>query len=211
MTIKTNKINIKSIRMNQIRQGAMEVFKEKSFHAATMRDIAKASQVSLGNIYNFIEKKEDILNFIWKDLLKQVKQIYKDAHAYHKDPPKHLEQIIRRCFSLACRLKKETLLILTEAKSLNKKKLLFFLAEESKIVNSIEKVIKTGISMQLFQCSNPHLMANIIAYNLWIVPLRGWNVRKICYDKEIEDNIVFLFLNYLMMSKNSYKTKDKSK
>jgi AcrR family transcriptional regulator len=47
-----------------IMNAAHEIFLEKGFHAASMRQIAKGAGVALGGIYNHFESKEDIFSAV---------------------------------------------------------------------------------------------------------------------------------------------------
>jgi AcrR family transcriptional regulator len=49
------------LRRNQILQAAAQVFAQKGFHRATIRDVAKAAGVADGTIYNYFENKTDLL------------------------------------------------------------------------------------------------------------------------------------------------------
>ena len=51
-----NKRNIETI--------ALQLFVKKGFHGTSIRDIAKASGVSIGNIYNYYKTKEDLYKAI---------------------------------------------------------------------------------------------------------------------------------------------------
>ncbi|HDX0902161.1 TPA: TetR/AcrR family transcriptional regulator, partial [Stenotrophomonas maltophilia] len=48
-------------RIAQILQAALQCFLEKGFHQTSMRDIAQAAGVSLGNLYNHFPGKEAII------------------------------------------------------------------------------------------------------------------------------------------------------
>ncbi|MEM7294510.1 MAG: TetR/AcrR family transcriptional regulator [Pseudomonadota bacterium] len=48
-------------RREQILYAAVECFIEKGFHQTSMRDIASAAQVSLGNLYNHFANKEALI------------------------------------------------------------------------------------------------------------------------------------------------------
>ena len=48
-------------RRTMILDGATQVFAEKGFHRATIREIARASGVADGTIYNYFENKTDLL------------------------------------------------------------------------------------------------------------------------------------------------------
>lgn len=184
-------------KRRSICQGAMKVLRKKKFHAASMREIAEATGMSLGNLYHYIEKKEDILVFIYEDLMDQIRGTFDDVIRSRVDPVDQLEGVIRELFSLACRLKEETLVILTEARSLEKKDLRELLRQEEGIVSAIEDMISRGVSRGVFRCEKPHLMANIIAFNIWIIPLRGWNILPKHHEGEVVEQVVRCFLGEL--------------
>jgi AcrR family transcriptional regulator len=48
-------------RRNQILDAATQVFAEKGFHRATIRDVAKAAGIADGTIYNYFENKTALL------------------------------------------------------------------------------------------------------------------------------------------------------
>ena len=47
-------------RREQMIRGAVKLFKEKGFHRATTREIAKAAGFSIGTLYEYIRTKEDV-------------------------------------------------------------------------------------------------------------------------------------------------------
>ncbi|MCT6816112.1 MAG: TetR/AcrR family transcriptional regulator, partial [Lysinibacillus fusiformis] len=53
--------NLIAIRREQMIQGAIKLFKEKGYHRATTREIAKAAGFSIGTLYEYIRTKEDVL------------------------------------------------------------------------------------------------------------------------------------------------------
>jgi AcrR family transcriptional regulator len=178
--IKTNIKNPDRVRkrQKQICRGAMKVFTKKGFHAASMREIAKSTRISLGNLYDYIEKKEDILFLVHKDILEQIYQQFEETVINYQNPVEQLTNILREITKLAFRLKEEVLFVYTETRSLEKKYLYMILREESKFVSKIESLIKRGMKKGVFQCQNPAILANIIAFNLAILPLRGWNILR---------------------------------
>jgi AcrR family transcriptional regulator len=48
-------------RRNQILDAAVQVFAEKGFHRATIKDVAKAAGIADGTIYNYFKGKQDLL------------------------------------------------------------------------------------------------------------------------------------------------------
>ena len=48
---------------------ALKLFKEKGFHRATTREIAKAAGFSIGTLYEYIRTKEDVLYLVCNSIL----------------------------------------------------------------------------------------------------------------------------------------------
>jgi len=69
----------KSRRKEQIMQGALKLFASKGFYNTTIPDIAKALEMSVGNMYNYFKSKDilakEIISFISKYLGSKLKII----------------------------------------------------------------------------------------------------------------------------------------
>src|SRR5207248_8865877 len=48
-------------REEQVRAAALRLFKEKGYHATSMRDIAEVVGINKGSLYSYIRSKEDLL------------------------------------------------------------------------------------------------------------------------------------------------------
>jgi AcrR family transcriptional regulator len=60
------KLNVSDVLRNKrkIEAAALQVFVKQGFHGTSIRDIANASGVSIGNIYNYYKTKEDLYKAI---------------------------------------------------------------------------------------------------------------------------------------------------
>jgi AcrR family transcriptional regulator len=58
-------------RQARIAECALGVFVEKGFHAATIRDIAAACDMSMGQLYHYISSKDDVLFLVHRDCARQ--------------------------------------------------------------------------------------------------------------------------------------------
>ena len=69
-------------REEQVRAAALRLFKEKGYHATSMRDIANAVGINKGSLYSYIKTKEDLLIPVFEQamgvLLEQIEQITAD-------------------------------------------------------------------------------------------------------------------------------------
>lgn len=187
------------IKQRQICQGALKVFRTKGFHAASIREIATASGISLGSLYDYIEKKDDILFLVHKEILDQVYRRLDETFKKHKNPVDQLTNVVRELVNLTCRLKDEMLFIYTETKFLDKEYQTQILHRESEFVGAIEALIKRGVKEGLFDCPNPDIMANIIAFTGAIIPLRGWNFLPRHSEDEVIETLVNLISRGLDM------------
>jgi AcrR family transcriptional regulator len=70
-------------REDQVRAAALRLFKEKGYHATSMRDIAAAVGINKGSLYSYIKSKEDLLVPVFEQaqgvLTTQIEQICADA------------------------------------------------------------------------------------------------------------------------------------
>lgn len=163
----------------QIAKGASKLFIKKGYFSTSMRDISKASGLTIGTLYNYITRKEDVLylvfdvfHSIWVNRLEE-KGVFEI-----EDPVKQLKAAIQRMLELTNEHRDMVLLMYTESKSLPKDFLKIILEKESGLVECFEKILKRGFEKGVFKIKDPFLLANIIVYLLSIEPLRGWNLRK---------------------------------
>jgi AcrR family transcriptional regulator len=70
-------------REDRVRAAALRLFKEKGYHATSMRDIAGEVGINKGSLYSYIRSKEDLLIPVFEQamavLLAQIEQITADS------------------------------------------------------------------------------------------------------------------------------------
>jgi TetR/AcrR family transcriptional regulator, cholesterol catabolism regulator len=81
-------------RWEEVLNAAAEVFAEKGFRAATLRDVASRLGLLTGSLYYYINTKEDLLYEILKRAHLQGVQFVTDAPG-SGSPPERLAQVIR--------------------------------------------------------------------------------------------------------------------
>ena len=191
-TVETQIKNSELVREKrlQIAKAASKLFIKKGYFSTTMREISKASGLTIGNLYDYITKKEDVLylvfdvfHSIWVNRLEE-KGVFEI-----EDPVKQLEIAIQRMLELTNEHRDMVLLMYTESKSLPKYFLRIILQKESGLVDCFEKILRSGVEKGVFKVKDPFLLANIIVYLLSIEPLRGWNLSKSRSSVEIDNFI----------------------
>lgn len=69
-----------------IESAARDLFIKQGFHATSMRDIAKSAEVSIGNLYNYYETKEQIFESIIGNYLRTINTRLKHVFAEIENP-----------------------------------------------------------------------------------------------------------------------------
>ena len=81
-------------RKAAIRARAAEVFAEKGFDGASIRDVAKATDMSLAGLYYYYRGKDDILFDIQNEAFTTLLDQHAEALAGVKDPEEKLQRVI---------------------------------------------------------------------------------------------------------------------
>ena len=82
-------------RQNQLLVSAVNVFADKGFHATSMREIARASGMSLAGIYHYVSGKTELLFLIQDRCFAQVIAGAREAIALEITPAERLRAFIR--------------------------------------------------------------------------------------------------------------------
>jgi AcrR family transcriptional regulator len=82
-------------RKAEIRHRAAEVFAEQGFDRASIRDVAKAAELSLAGLYYYYRGKDEILFDIQHEAFATLLDAHAEALAGVKDPEEKLARIIR--------------------------------------------------------------------------------------------------------------------
>lgn len=163
----------------QIAMGASKLFIEKGYSKTSIREISKATGLTIGNLYDYITRKEDVLYLVF-DVFHSMWTTRLEVEGVFEidDPVKQLRIAIRKMLELVHDYRDMVLLMYTEGKLLPKDFLKIILEKESGLVNCFEKILEKGVKKEVIRIKDPFLIANIIVYLLSIQPLRGWNLKK---------------------------------
>ncbi len=163
----------------QIAAGAAKLFIKKGYFKTSIREISKATGITVGNLYDYITKKEDILYLVF-DVFHSVwvRRLEEAGISKIEDPVEQLKMALRKMFEIVNIYRDMVLLMYTEGKLLPKEFLKKILENESNLIKFFEEIIRRGVEKGFFQVKDPFLLANVVVYLLSIEPLRGWNFRK---------------------------------
>jgi len=168
-----------SKKLLQIAEKSTKLFIKKGYAQSSMREISKVTGVNLGNLYNFIERKEDILGVVFDLFHNPEEDWYKRYEIQNiDDPVVQLKTAVSKALEIACKNQQEIVLMYREFKALPKKWTKSVLQRENSFVLFFEEILKKGMERGVFDVDDPFLAANMIVYQISMFPLRNWNLKK---------------------------------
>lgn len=173
---------------------ATKLFIKKGFSNTSMRDISKATKITIGNLYSYIKKKEDVLCLVF-NLFHQswAKDLEKNGILEIEDPQEQLRMAIRAMLLSSRGCQDEIKLLYRESMYLPKRFLKIAMEKDGELILAFEKMIRRGVELGVFQVEDPFYAANMIVFQMSLHPLRGWNLKK----KYTYDEVARLTENYI--------------
>jgi AcrR family transcriptional regulator len=180
-------------RRDRLIKAAIEVVKEKGFHAATMRDIGRAADMTQGTIYNYVTSKDDVLFLVCDRLVSEYQEETRKALETIPDPIERVRSGARAVAEVIYQHQDEILLIFQNGHLLDKRSLRVILARVDGFVRLFENFISDAAKEANIAIGNPYLMANIFTYLPTIVALRRWSLgRELSHDEILSGLTEFL-------------------
>lgn len=105
-------------RRRQIVDASVQLFIAKGFHRTTTREIARATGVSIGLLYEYVRSKEDVLYLVCDAIHAEVEQGVAEALLKASGGRDVLAAMIREYFFVCHRMSDHILLIYQETKTL---------------------------------------------------------------------------------------------
>ncbi|MGP4059191.1 TetR/AcrR family transcriptional regulator [Halobacillus sp. H74] len=164
-------------RRNQMIRGAVTLFIEKGFHKTTTREIAKASGFSIGTLYEYIRKKEDVLFLVCDSIYKRVKERMEASIDPNQTSVQSLVHAIRSYFQLMDDMQDEVLVMYQEVKSLSRDAQDYVLQKEREMVSMLEQVIFNSLPGQRSE-TQVKLIANNIFVQGQMWGFRRWILQR---------------------------------
>ncbi len=182
---------------------ATSKFIEKGFHKTSVREIAKEAGLTIGNLYDYVTSKDDILYLVYKEFFTVWSgNLLKDPNILTiSDPKKQLCAAIESMLNVVSKTRDLVILAYRETKSLRRDHLKEVLGQESKLVEYFEQIIRRGIQLGCFRKVDAALTANSIVFLLALAPLRGWNFMDNYDEQDLTEFIKDFVINGIIESK----------
>jgi AcrR family transcriptional regulator len=185
-------------RRNQIFEAASKLFTKKGYHVTGLRELSKEAGISLGNLYNYINTKEDILYIIHEKAAEMILEAIDQETSDVTDPVEKLKEMIEIELVTMDKYQELILLIYQESHALSKKSLRSLLRGEEMHLQRFQKVLEDGMEKGIFKRSNPVMAANLIKMMIDCWVLKRWALRGKVSLKKMKEAILQLVQHGIM-------------
>jgi TetR/AcrR family transcriptional regulator, cholesterol catabolism regulator len=185
------------MKQRLIVEGASSVLFEKGFHRTSIRDIAAACDMSMGQLYHYISSKDDILYLMHRHSQEMWHQHLADAGFEQiTDPVARLEHGLRISMHYLSENRDLMQFLYTETKYLEPEHLRRVLElDDQNVVGFYRHLLAEipGCGPRGRECD---LAANLVAFLCVFLALRGWNLHlagKADVDAAVDFLVDFIF------------------
>jgi AcrR family transcriptional regulator len=186
-------------RHEQIFQAASKLIQKKGYHMTTLRDLSKETGISLGNLYDYITTKEDILYMIHEKAAQMVLEVVSQRMGDVRNPVEKLREMIERELEAMDRYQDLVMTIYQESHSLSKPSLRTMLRSEEAHIGRFKEVIEEGVETGVFKKANPIMLANIIKMMIDCWVLKRWDLRGKVSLEEMKQGILQMIQTGMMV------------
>jgi AcrR family transcriptional regulator len=181
-----------------IAKKSAKLFIKKGYPQTTMREISKATGMAMGNLYDYISKKEDILCLVFEVYHQHVQEFLKDHETAEGDPREQFRFFIHDAVGNNKEFRDEIVLMYRESRLLPKEYLERAMQLELAQIGELEKIIRRGIDQEVLQVQDPFFAASMIFFQLVIPAMRGWTFRGKYTEEELNDLIeTYILKNFI--------------
>ena len=170
-------------------QAAIQVFLEKGFHNATVRDIGRAASMTQGTIYNYVSSKDDILYMVCDQIVSEYQSQARHAIVHSHGPVDRVRAAVRAVSEVMYRHRREIKLIYQDSHLLERRSLRVIQARVEEFIGMFEQLITDAAREVKMTLPHPHFSANILTFLPVMIALRGWSLRKELSEEQVIDQI----------------------
>jgi AcrR family transcriptional regulator len=171
--------------------GACRVFFEKGFHRTTIREIALACGMSMGQLYHYISSKDDVLYLVYQDMQEQwLEHLTASRVEDIDDPVRKLKEALRSTLEFMVGHQELFLFVYTETKYLAGPHLHEVLEMDDKNVVGFWRRMVAGVVPE--REGEVDFVANLISFLMVFPVLRGWNLEPGQMDRHLDRLVEFI-------------------
>ena len=188
--IKTDSLNT---RKDIIIRKAAELFKEKGYTAASMRELADIVGVEAASLYNHIRGKSELLHLICFDVANRYAQFMDEVEADNMPCLQKIEKLLRFHIENMVKNFDEVYVCDREWRYLDEPYLSTFQNQRRTHRKRFAEIIEEGILKKEFKKIDPTTAVLIMLHS--ISGIESWHRSKQKFDgKELEENMVMILV-----------------
>ncbi len=162
-------------KRGHIASKSVELFVKKGYHQTTVREIAKATGMSMGALDDYIRTKEDILFLVCDHIHTTVSNKLKNSFTEEKNALENLKVAISEYYTIIDEIQDYMLLLYQETKSLNKNARKYVFKAELELTEIFENILKQCIKEKSIGLKNTEV--KLVAQNIMVVG-QMWAFRR---------------------------------
>lgn len=168
-------------RRRQIIDSTVKLFIEHGYHKTTTRMIAKASNFSIGSLYEYVSSKEDLLYLVCKTIHEEVQDAVEKALLNTDKEKERLAQVIRQYFYVCDKMGDHILLMYQVTQFLPEKWKKDVLVNELNITDIFINALSSLSGKNNFPLLDGKIL-NLMGHNISILgqmwAFRRWHVQR---------------------------------
>jgi uncharacterized protein (TIGR00369 family) len=179
-------------RWRQILEGASRVIGAKGFAKATIREIAAAAEMPVPTMYQYLERKEDILYNLYRFFMTDIVSALERWRSSEMPPRERLVGAIRTMVDVFDKNHRFIKLMFQETRALTPEARLQVYALDAQYISIFRDLLAEAMRAGEFRIRNVELAANFVYFLCTIWPLRFWSIGK--YGEEAVTNEIVDFV-----------------
>lgn len=183
-------------RWNQIFEGACKVIAAKGFAKATIREIAAAAEMPVPTMYQYLERKEDILYHIYKFFMSDIVAALERWRSTEVPPKERLVGAIRTMIDVFDKNHRFIKMLFQETRALTPEARRQVYELDAQYIAILQELLAEAMRNGDLRIRNVELAANFVYFLCTIWPLRFWSIGKYG-EAAVTNEIVDFVLNGL--------------
>lgn len=163
-------------RRRQIVSTATGVMLDKGFHRTSIRDIASAADITMGALYLYISRKEDVLYLIASAIMEDLSDGLLAVEP-RETALASLHAAAEHFFHAVAGIRREVALLYRESASMLPEHLEVLKQSELRERDFLAEIIRRGIDRGEFRPVNPELVSHNIIMLAHMWALKGWALK----------------------------------
>jgi len=180
-------------RWKQILEGAAQVIAAKGFAKATIREIAAAAEMPVPTMYQYLERKEDILYNLYKYFMTDIVTALDRSRSSEMPAKKRLTSAIRTMVDVFDKNHRFIKLMFQETRALTPEARQQVYELDAQYITIIRELLSDAMRNGDFRVRNLELTANFVYFLCTIWPLRFWSIGKYGEETVTKEIVDFVF------------------